>query len=285
MSPISDSPVNDVDLDRLADYAAGLLDVRERREIDELIRTDPDWRQAHQALAGAQPRLDAALAGLRDAPLPVDVAGRLDAALAGEAGPADAGTAKVIDISRRRRWTRLAAGTTAAAAAVAAIFGTVIALSARSGNMASNSSGGRPPAAAPVPALSQHENALGTGPPAVLHSGTNYTPQNLSAAAGTGGKAAASNPAPGAANNPPLQVPDTAGGAGLTRLDDPQALRDCLAAIVTLHGGTPSVVDYARFQGRPALVVVLTGTGGRRIVVAGPECGVAGVAEIYTTTQ
>ena len=68
------SRINDADLDRLADYAAGLLDPQEHRQVDELIRTDPTWRQAHRALADAQPRLDAGLAELRDAPLPTDVA-------------------------------------------------------------------------------------------------------------------------------------------------------------------------------------------------------------------
>src|SRR6266545_4809094 len=113
------SPINDVDLDRLADYTAGLLDPQDRQQVDELIRTDPEWRHAYQALTAAQPALTAALTELRDAPLPADVGARLDSALA-EAGAAAPGTAKVIDISRRRRWTRLAAGTTAAAAAISA---------------------------------------------------------------------------------------------------------------------------------------------------------------------
>ena len=112
------SRINDADLDRLADYTAGLLDGQEHRHVEELIRTDPTWRQAHRALADAQPRLDAGLAGLRDAPLPADVAARLDAALATETGPADTGTVggKVIPM---RRWRRAAAWTGAAAAAVA----------------------------------------------------------------------------------------------------------------------------------------------------------------------
>ena len=82
------SPIDDDELDRLADYAAGLLDPQEERRVDELVRTDPAWRQAHQEIADAQPRIDAALAGLGPVAMPQDVADRLDAAFARETGPA-----------------------------------------------------------------------------------------------------------------------------------------------------------------------------------------------------
>ena len=273
------SPINDTDLDRLADYAAGLLDPQEERRVDELVRTDPAWRQAHQEIADAQPRIDAALAGLGPVAMPQDVADRLDAAFARETGPADPGTAKVIDISRRRHWTRLAAGTTAAAAAVAAIFAGVVALSGGGlQNNAAPSSGQG--VAAPRPNLPS-QNALALGPATVLHTGTDYTRRSIGGTA-DGDKTATSVPgcAPNALTNPDLSAPEDLG-----RLNDPVALRGCLAAIVAVHGGTPSVVDYARFEGRPALVVILVGTGARRVVVVGPQCGVAGPAEIYTATQ
>ena len=71
----------------------------------------------------------------------------------------------------------------------------------------------------------------------------------------------------------------------VSRLNDQRALGQCLAAIMSAYGGTPSVVDYARFNGQPALIVTLVGGGGRRIVVVRPECGIAGTAAIYTTTS
>jgi hypothetical protein len=269
-----------VDLDRLADYTAGLLDGAQRVRVDDLIRTDPAWRQAHQALAAAQPRLEALLAGLGDTPVPAEVADRLDAALARETGPAGTGTAKVIDLSRRRRWTRLAAATTAAAAAVAAILGGVVALSDRALTGTASQNAERAPAAAASPP-STSQNLAASPPPALLHSGTDYTPQNLSALAAGDVKAA------GAGGGGPAapQMPDAARDGVLSRLDGQPALSECLAAIVALHGGTPTVVDYARFRGRPALVVVLTGAGPRQIVVVGPDCGVTGAAEVYHTTQ
>jgi len=266
------SRINDADLDRLADYTAGLLDPQEHRQVEQLVRTDPAWRQAHRALVDAQPRLDAGLAGLRDTPLPADVAARLDAALAGESGAADDGTVggKVIHV---RRWTRVAAWTGAAAAAVAAIFGGLLALQPQATNNAT--SGSR--AAAPAPAApSLYANA---GSATVLHSGTDYSAQNLPGADGktlpSGRTGADTPPRPDAQN----AAPD----GDLSRLNDQRALSACLAAIVSAYGGTPSVVDYAKFNGQPALVVTLVGPDGRRIVVVRPECGIAGAAAIYTT--
>jgi hypothetical protein len=127
------------------------------------------------------------------------------------------------------------------------------------------------------------EGLAAASPGTVLHSGTDYTPQSLAGALSPG-------KAKDAANAPPMQaapgaqnVPRDEGG--LTRLNDPQALRGCLAAIVARHGGTPSVVDYARFQGQPALIVILATGDRHRIVVAGPTCGMNGPAELYTTMQ
>jgi hypothetical protein len=239
----------------------------------------------------AEPHVTRALATLADVPVPPDVAARIGAALADQP-PLDPGTAKVVDISsRRRRWVRLGAGTTAAAATVAAIFAGVIALS--NSNGANNSAGtaSRPEFAAPG-APGGENQALSGGAPLVLHSGTDYTPATLPDAAGgragAGGGPAAPSPRVGAGakdspQTPPM--PDAAGaGSGLARLGDPAALRACLDAIVKVHGGTPSVVDYARYQGRPALIVVLAGTP-QQVVVAGPDCGLTGPAEIYHTTR
>jgi hypothetical protein len=276
------SPISEVDLDRLADYTAGLLDRRERDRVDELIATDPAWRDAHVALLAAQPRLDAVLAGLGSDPLPVDVAVALDAALVREGEPAVAGTT----VKARRRWRRLMVSTAGAAAAVVAVFGGVVALS-NSGGPTSHTLNGGQGAAAPA-ARAPAEGFADAGPATVLHSGTDYTPRTLSALVGADrakDAASGSAPRPAAPGAPGVAQAAPPDGGPLARLGQSQALGDCLAAIVALHGGTPSVVDYARFQGRPALIVVLTTGSAHRIVVAGPECGTAGPAEIYTTVS
>jgi hypothetical protein len=69
--------------------------------------------------------------------------------------------------------------------------------------------------------------------------------------------------------------------AGLSRLTDPAQLRACLDDIVAGQGGRVSQVDYARYQGNPALIVSLVG-GRVSVVAAGPDCGLpsAGAAII-----
>ena len=75
-----------------------------------------------------------------------------------------------------------------------------------------------------------------------------------------------------AAGAPP---PTSATSADLSVLDplrDPAALQECLA---DLEVGRPALtVDYALFEGRPAVVVVYPGreAGGLDVVVVGPGC-------------
>ena len=72
----------------------------------------------------------------------------------------------------------------------------------------------------------------------------------------------------------------------LRRLQDPVARAACLNAVVE-YGGQVALVDYARFEGRPALVVIVDGTrlgAGKRLVIAvGPDCGIGGAIadELY----
>jgi hypothetical protein len=75
--------------------------------------------------------------------------------------------------------------------------------------------------------------------------------------------------------------------AELRRLQDPVARAACLNAVVGEYGGQVALVDYARFQGQPALVVIVDGTrigAGKRLVIAvGPDCGIGGAIadELY----
>jgi hypothetical protein len=78
----------------------------------------------------------------------------------------------------------------------------------------------------------------------------------------------------------PREVPEE-----LTRLLATPALDDCLTAIRAAYPGAVTIVDYARFEGAPALLVAITeATGGTRVVVAGPECGRSGIHERYSAT-
>jgi hypothetical protein len=301
------SPIDDIDLDLLADHAAGLLDPAEQTRVARLIETDPAWAQVAAELTAAQPRLDAALAGLAgELSMPVDIADRLDAMLATQAPLKSAGrtaTTRVADAAdravdglsaagerggvtsgpgaRTRKvirgpWRRAGAGALAVAAAVAAVFlGLNLVSVDQGGSRTSAPAGGsadqglRPNAAAPYSAT-----VAGSLPP-MLHTGTDYTPQNL-------GSAAAAAAVPGAK--------DAAGAPGshseLSPLDS-AALPACLAGLVARYGGQPALVDYARYQGQPALIVVLIDGSTRRVVAVLPSCGQpsAGTAELYSVTQ
>jgi hypothetical protein len=278
------TPITDDDLDRLADYTAGLLDPVEAAEVDRLIATDDGWARAHEALIAAQPLVDRALAQLPEERMPADVAARLDRALHNAAtgtGPATGTGSNVIDLGQARRWRRAALATTAVAAAVAACVGGLVALG---GSHVLNGSGSNTSAGAPAGAP---RAPLGVGSVPVLVSGTDYTHVQLAtppALSGnglfSGGAADARAPSVGAA--PPAgranadSVPaSTAVPAELARLTDPTQLRACLDAIVAVDRGQPTSVDYARYKGSPALIVTLA-VGPVTAVAVGPSCGLPG---------
>lgn len=287
------SPIDDEALDRLADFTAGTLDPTEAARVRALIDTDPAWASAYARLTAAGPRLDALLSGLADPPLPVDVAASLSAAIESaaierERQPEEPRTATVVPISTHRRWARRSAWAGAAAAVVVAVFAGVLQFTATGSNTSASSAGG-----AVAPMSGAGADRLAPGALTVLHSGRNYTPSTLrSAGAST---LAAMPPGPAASGKlPAAPVPsananlDTGTEWDNGRLLDAASLSACLAAIVGRYGGTPVVADYAEFESAPALVVVLDeGPGARRVVVAGPGCGLSGRGpdERYTVVE
>jgi hypothetical protein len=274
------SPITDDDLDRLADYAAGLLDPAEEAEVDRLIATDAHWARAHAALTSAQPLLDRALGGLPVESMPPDVAARLDRALEREASAA--GTrSNVIDLGRARRWRRAALATTAVAAAAAACVGGLVALNGPIGTSNSGSTAPRGDKAA-APEAGQ---GFAAAPPTQA-SGTDYTHDLLSRPLGLlSGRAPNAAGAPGSAGQP--RAADAQDHAGvpseLVRLTDPAQLRTCLDAIVADQGGRVTGVDYARYRGTPALIVTLIG-GRATALAAGADCGLAGAGPAVLDT-
>ncbi|GIH13206.1 hypothetical protein [Rugosimonospora africana] len=264
------SPISEDDLDRLADYTAGVLDPPEAAEVDRLIATEPAWARAYDELTAAQPTLDEALSELPREPMPADVAARLDLAVATASRP---GTAKVVPFPRRR-WPRFALTTAAAVAVGVACVGGIAALNRYGGTSSTSSSGlakgdsataPSPFSRAPVlPNTGAGAGAAGGTVPTTA-SGVDYTHGTLTMAASTTSKA------PAAAHAE--SVPDGPGGLG--RLSAPSALDACLVAITGAEGGRALSVDYARYQGQPALIVVLSG-GSASVVAAGAGCGLPG---------
>ena len=102
--------------------------------------------------------------------------------------------------------------------------------------------------------------------PRLVASGTNYTRATVQSLA-------AGAPQVFVESQVPPQV---------ERLLAPGARADCLRAVTAAHPGTPTVVDFARYEGEPALVVVLADA--HLVVVAGPNCGLSGADERAAVT-
>ncbi|MCZ7426588.1 hypothetical protein O7607_12670 [Micromonospora sp. WMMA1949] len=297
---------SEVDHDLLADYLGGALDgTPEQATVARLVEQDPAWRAAYEDLADAVGLVGADLAAWAADPapeMPQAVADRITAALAG-AGPAlrdgtpvvpaqpggasrPPGTAPRPDRHsgpgrRPRRWARIAGPVALAAASVAAVGLGV-------GRMADSGDGGVSTAdraggeAAPMAAAPYRT----TGP--AVRSGTDWTPERLAAGGALAGTKSSTGDMPGPSGaakdgaETPLSMDSQRLGAagGLDRLARPETLAACLTAIGAEHGAGPltvTMVDYARYQGTPALVVTFAdATGARWGWVSGPECGVPG---------
>ena len=106
----------------------------------------------------------------------------------------------------------------------------------------------------------------------ILATGTNYTATTLgSTVSGYGTDRAKADPS-GTAST---QLTQRDAGR-FSRLRDPAALRACLEAITQTAGQGPievQTVDYAQYDGRPALVVRFIAGGMTWSFAAGPNCG------------
>ncbi|MEU4776440.1 hypothetical protein [Micromonospora sp. NPDC023633] len=181
---------------------------------------------------------------------------------------------------RRRRWTRLAGPVALAAVSIAAV-GLGVSQLTRDQQL-----GGAADTALPGAANREDVGPAAATPFRIagepsVRSGTDYTPESL-AALPSSPKSQLFTRGP-SGEQPGVQseggrLPGSA--TGLDRLTDPAALGACIGEIKAEHGNGPlvvDVVDYARFQGRPALIVRFTdATGARWAWASGPECGVPG---------
>ena len=248
-------------------------------------------------------------------PMPADIAARLDSALrdvartshpvtdvptprvssvagvgsitssaAGSSPAASSPAASSLAAARAKR-RRLVMGIAAAAAAAVAIVGGLAATTnlfdraqqTTAGAGSALDSGGSPSraeAAAPSAAGAPNE-------PVFLASGNDYsmtTLGQLSAprpAFGTSGGVSAQDSAKHGIGPVPQPVREGA-PAPLARLLDRAALSACLDAIRAINPGSVVAVDYARFAGSPALVVLVEQGNTSTVVAVGPDCGRSG---------
>ncbi|MGN9916473.1 hypothetical protein [Micromonospora palomenae] len=305
-----------VDHDLLADYLGGALDgTPEEASVARLVEQDPAWAEAYAALAPAVARVRADLADWAEpAPqMPLAVTERLTAALAG-AGPAPADAPALTTPAdavtpagerhppvpaqsargpgrtagagrddatgpgrRRRRWARLAAPVALAAASLAAVGLGVDHLldTSGGGGTAESTVAGGDAASATAPFRV-------TGAPQT--SGTDWTPQTLAGGATSTvlPQVATDRPglAPGGSTEKAPEADRRPSPGGLLRLAAPDALDTCLTGVAAEHGRgaiTVELLDYASFQGEPALVLRFADPSGERWAWAsGAECGVPG---------
>jgi hypothetical protein len=293
-----------VDLDRLADYAAGVLDPTVAAEVERHVRTDDRWARALDALVTADEAVRAELHDLAasdPARMPTDVAGRIEDALRDIVPESSVVSLAGARVKRRGGHRRFVTGIAAAAATLVLVLcGVTFVRGGLTQNDSGTTAGGAPQAengdrgaAPPGAALTTDGGALADASVLVISTGINYTQQelrNLTAKRPTwtplstylGGKAG-----PDAAHE--LSVPDPVAQAAprpLSRLTGKTALAACLAAIRDRYPGVPALIDYAQYEGRPALIVsvVQTGRSATTVVAVGGSCGIGGLHEIAVVT-
>ncbi|MEV0901524.1 hypothetical protein [Actinoplanes sp. NPDC049802] len=268
-----------VDLDLLADYVGGALDgTPDQERVATLVSEDPAWRAAFEALEPGMIAVEAALGEFEAEPMPSELAARLDAMFRApvvEAGDPDSSStgvpAKVVDLdevrrSRARRWVA-PVGVAAALLAFAGFGVSQLSGMGMTDNAAQSTAaeGGVAEDAAPMMAGIPADN--------IISSGTDYTAGTLAQA--SGGRSQEAILSEGS-------EPATAKAGGidpLARLSDPSGLFNCLDVITQANGGgriAVELVDYARFEGAPAMIVRFSAANGTWVWAVGPKCGTPG---------
>ncbi|MEV6342059.1 hypothetical protein [Actinoplanes sp. NPDC051851] len=268
---------HEVDIDLLADYAGGALDGSPDEErVAALIAAEPAWQTAYAELAPAMGEVGALLRELPPEPMPADLADRLDAALRSvDATTAEATRGEsagvvpedVVDLdlkrAERRRWARFVVPVGVAAGVLAfAGWGANGLVQGQNDSAASEAN----------TAADGSVTLVAPAPERTLASGTDYTLGTLAAQP----KAAADRPFTSSEVDP-SQITGT--DPALERLRAADALLECLDAIAGENGGeqvSVESVDYARFDGEPALVVRFTATNGGWAWAVGADCGSPG---------
>jgi hypothetical protein len=281
---VTGNQFSEVDLDLLADYVGGVLDgTPEHVRVTDLVAHDPVWRSAHESLTAGMTAVESQLNALGAAsePMPADLAVRLEDAFRAATpaprlepirGGLAAGRAPARPPRRRWRW----AMPVAAAAAVLAVAGIGLDyLAGRSTTATDNRSSSAGSVAqgegAPMAASAEPQVPAPPTGDQIRSTGADYDDATLA-----GGVPTRLNQAPGKnATVAPAPLGDVAAGP-LARLRAPDARLGCLNAIATANGAGPitvQTVDYARFRGKPALVVRFSAANGKWAWASGPACG------------
>jgi hypothetical protein len=292
---VTGAAFGEVDIDLLADYIGGALaGTPTESAVAARIADDPAWQTAYDSLSASMAFVGAELSRLDTEPMPADLAARLDtmfrsadgATTASESPPAlalvrgnvavDDGSTPVPKKIAKRAGRRLRFATPIAiAAGVVAFIG--FGMDYVAGRNAERTSDSAAPAAARPESAGDSTRSAPLAGPKVLASGTDYTLGTLARETAVPLTAPGSEPSSTRTSSPELMT--TAEEPELQRLAAMPALQDCLNEIERENvGGTISVqsVDYARFDGLPAVVVRFTAANGRVAWASGPSCGAPG---------
>jgi hypothetical protein len=306
--------LSDDEFDRLADFIGDALEPDDAAEVAHLIAAESRWAAAHQTLVAADASVRAELADLGQPSLtmPPDIAARLDDAFRALARTTDAddqtgftrnptiavttaepdsppSVAPVLSLdaarARRRRIQRIcaiAAGVVAVVGGLGASINFLTTFGTAETTVADSAGGAAPDGSEAL----APETPLSAGP-AVFASQRDYTISTLGTVqyARTDESAQAAQSAHDGSpttvtkdSGRPLSMADRTPD-GLARLLDPIALAECLNAIRANFPGVVTTVDYARFAGKPAMVVLVQQGSGRTAVAVGPDCGRADADE------
>lgn len=298
-----------VDIDLLADYVGGVLDgTPEQAVVAALVADDPAWRVALDELSGGMAAVEEQLHayGAVAEPMPADVAERLDAALAsavadpapivfspaapssplkvisGDGGASVRRLRGVPDDGFRRRRARWAVPLAAAAGVLAFVgFGLDYVTGPGTSNEAARSAAGGTGMSAQSGSAEFGTSRSG---PDILHSGIDYQAGSLGAvqpmsASGASSPSRQFVPGPTTESDKAFEGP-LPSGSPLGRLEDASALQACLDAIAQADasgGFAVESVDYASYEGVPAVVVRFTATDGSWVWASGAGCGTPSV--------
>ena len=252
-----------LDLDQLADVLAGELDAPH-------LAGCATCQASLEAVRAATGIVAEDLAALPPLPAMPDLGASFRAAVAsGSTGtPADRATVVPLEQARSRRWLPWSGA--AAAAAVVAVGG-VLYFQTFPESRSSEAS----------KALQRPTTARTT---VVNSTGTNYLQDGKALKAALpallkGSAEAAASPTQGAAGPRTGAAPqDNAATDGLAGLHDPKNLAACLSSLTEPGDPTqPLALDYARYKGQPALVIVLPSSRPDKVEiwVVGPNCRLA----------
>lgn len=259
-----------LDLDQLADALAGEGDADSAAHR----ATCPSCTSRLAELEAAEGGVLAALRTLPDPVLPAGLADRLSAAFAAEPAPASAaGTVTALPARAPRRRLLPAAAAAVLALSAGGLGYAVVSGSGGGADTASSNSAAGGVAAGPPTSASGADYADAAAVTGVL-------PDVLAGSAAAEQDAVAGATAPETARSA-TELRDAAATAAdpLGRLRTPEGLQDCLSAVLPPEEPDlqPRALDYARYQGRPALAVLLPDPDPAKVsvYVVGPQCAAA----------